>query len=112
MFVLSQSTSYTWPVTVEFPVSGGKFEKQTFDAEFKRLPQTRIREMTTDAGRGKIDDNDFAREVLVGWKGVSDGSGDVPFSAEALDRLLEIPLVAGAIVQAFFESLAGAKRKN
>ena len=36
-FILAQSDSYSWPVTVEFPVDGGRFEKQTFDAEFKRL---------------------------------------------------------------------------
>ena len=40
-FVLKQSDTYKWPVTVEIPIDGGRFDKQTFDAEFKRLPQER-----------------------------------------------------------------------
>jgi hypothetical protein len=44
MFILSQSSSYKWPVSVDFPVDGGKYEKQTFDAEFKRMSQPQIEE--------------------------------------------------------------------
>lgn len=112
MFVLSQSTSYTWPVTVEFPVSGGKYEKATFDAEFKRVTQSKIRELTEAAGAGKLTDPDFAREILVGWSGITNPDGEVPFSAQALNSLLEMPLVASSIVRAFFESISGARLKN
>lgn len=112
MFVLSQSSSYTWPVTVEFPVSGGKYDKQTFDAEFKRLPQSAIKELTDRAAKGELNDSDFVKEILVGWKGITDGKDEVPFSSQALEQLLEIPLVAAAIAQAFFGSVAGARRKN
>jgi len=112
-FVLAQSDSYSWPVTVEFPVDGGRFEKQTFDAEFKRLPQSRIEQVIERSNTDTIKDAEFAREVITGWKGVTDSKGvDVPYSNEALGKLLDVPLVAGAIVQAFFASLTGAKRKN
>jgi hypothetical protein len=44
---------------------------------------------------------------------VTDGDGkDVPFSHKALDQMLDIPLLATAVVMAYFESLQGAKRKN
>ncbi len=112
-FVLSQSTSYLWPVTVQFPVDHGRFEKQTFDAEFKRLPQSRIDQVIERSDNVSVNDTDFAREVLLGWVGVQDDKKqDIPFSVEAANRLLELPLVAGAIVQAFFASLTGAKTKN
>ena len=112
-FVLAQSDSYSWPVTVEFPVDGGRFEKQTFDAEFKRLPQSRIEQVIERSNTDTIKDAEFAREVITGWKGVTDAKGaDVPYSIEALGKLLDVPLVAGAIVQVFFASLTGAKRKN
>ena len=112
-FILAQSDSYSWPVTVEFPVDGGRFEKQTFDAEFKRLPQSRIEQVIERSNTDTIKDAEFAREVIAGWKGVTDAKGaDVPYSNEALGKLLDVPLVAGAIVQAFFASLTGAKRKN
>jgi hypothetical protein len=124
-FVLKQSTSYKWPVSVKLPADGGKFEKQTFDAEFKRLPQARINEIQTDvqvrikaAERnepvdGSISDQSIADELLVGWDGVVDGDGDeVPFSEATKQQLLDIPTVAAAIIVAYFDSLTGTKAKN
>lgn len=111
-FVLKQSTTYTWPVTVEYPVDGGRTEKSTFDGEFKRLSQARIKEMTAAVDSGELTDVDIAEEVLVGWSGVTDGEDEIPFSKSALAQMLDIPLVASAIVLAFFNSLTGAKRKN
>ena len=43
--VLKDSDSYSWPITYRLPVSGGRREKQEFEAEFKRLPQSRITEI-------------------------------------------------------------------
>lgn len=111
-FVLTQSTSYTWPVTVEFPVDGGRTEKATFDAEFRRLPQSRLKEIAQSIDANEITDVDIATEVLVDWSGVTDGSSEIPFSDKALRQLLDIPMVATAIVVAFFSSVNGAKRKN
>ena len=121
-FVLKQSASYTWPITLILPVDGGRREKHTFDGEFKRLPQTRINEivrLAREMERGRLneddalEDQDAAREVLAGWSGVVDDDGkEVPFSDGTLTQLLEIPTVAGQIVRAWFESLEVAKRKN
>jgi hypothetical protein len=124
-FVLKQSDSYTWPVSIKLPANGGKRERQTFDAEFKRLPQSRINEIQVqvqqrikaaergdDTGEG-ITDQGIADEVLVGWDGIVDGDGEaVPFSKSTKAQLLDVPMMAGAIIEAFFESLVEAKRKN
>lgn len=112
-FVLKQSDSYTWPVTFDVPVDGGRHERQTFDGEFKRLPQSRIREIGEQIDSGEVTDASVAAEVLVGWSGVTDDGGkEVPFSQSALQQLLDVPMLAAAIVLAYFNSLAGAKRKN
>jgi len=124
-FVLKQSSSYSWPVTVKLPADGGKFEKQTFDAQFKRLPQARINEIQVDVQtrikaaerneplEGGINDQSIADELLIGWDGVVDGDGDaVTFSEAVKQQLLDIPTVASAIIVAYFESLAGVKTKN
>lgn len=112
-FVLSQSESYSWPVIVEFPIDGGRFDKQTFDAEFRRLPQTRIREIWDQIQSGELSDNDLCDEVLIGWSGVQDGKGaDVPYSEKAKFDLLNVQLVAAALVGAWLDSLSKAKRKN
>lgn len=112
MFKITQATTYTWPVQVELPIDGGRTEKANFDAEFKRLTQSRIDEIRGMIEREEIRDVDLVRETLVGWSGVVDGDGPVPFSSQALDQLLDIPTVASSIVLALFQSLTGAKRKN
>ena len=124
-FVLKQSSSYKWPVSFKLPVDGGKFEKQTFDAEFKRLPQARINEIQTDvqtrikaAERNELVDTSVtdissANELIIGWEGVVDSDGDaVTFSETVKQQLLDIPTVASAIIVAYFDSLAGVKTKN
>lgn len=112
-FVLSQSDSYSWPVAVEFPVDGGRFDRQTFDAQFKRLPQDRIRQIWDQIQSNELDDDGLCNEVLVGWAGVQDGKGaEIPYSEKARKDLLRVPLVAAAIVTAWLDSLSKARRKN
>jgi hypothetical protein len=120
-FVLKQTASYTWPVPLLIPVDGGRREKHSFDAEFKRLPQSRINEIiklarALEIGRGDdetLDDKTAAKEILIGWSGITDDNAkDVPFSESALDQLLEIPTVAGQIIKAWFNSMDVAKRGN
>lgn len=112
MFKIVQKATYTWPVTLDLPADGGKTEKQTFDAEFKRLTQTRVEEIRMAVERGEMRDSELAREAMVGWSGIVDDDGPVPFSEKARDQLLDIPQVSGAIVMALLASLSGAKRKN
>lgn len=112
MFKLDQNNFYTWPVKVELPDDGGKFTVHTFDAQFKRITQLRIAEITKLAEEGNITDIELANEVLVGWKGIMEGETEIPFSEQAKEKLLALALVPKAIIVAFFDSLAGAKRKN
>lgn len=115
MFVIKQSNSYTWPVSVEFPVDNGKFEKQTFDAEFKRVTAERKNQIIDEIKSGETTDEKICNEVLIGWKGVVDDKGDeMPFSEAAKKQLMSIALVSGAVAVAFLASLSGnaAKRKN
>jgi hypothetical protein len=109
----SQTPTYHWPVSVEFPVDGGKFDKEVFDAEFKRLPQDRLREIGEKIEAGSILDTELLDQVLTGWSGILDETGnEVPFSEASRQKILNIPLVASAIVAAWLESLAKGKRKN
>jgi hypothetical protein len=118
-FVLKQSATYSWPVVLRLPVDGGRFEKQTFDAQFKRLSQSRINEIQ-DLVRAKqlnheveLTDQSVADEVLAGWGNVQDDDGqEVPYTAAAKAELLNIPAVASGIVVAYFESVTGSKTKN
>jgi hypothetical protein len=113
MFKIIQPSEYSWNVTVELPMDGGRVDKQSFDGIFKRISQSRLAEIQKQIEAGEIRDVDLAREVLVGWKGVVDSDGnDVPFSESARDQLLDISMVATGVVISFMQSLTGAKRKN
>jgi hypothetical protein len=124
-FVLKQSDSYSWPVSIKLPADGGKRERQTFDAEFKRLPQSRINEIqdlvqkqikATEKGESpavEISDLSIADEILVGWDGIVDGDGEpVPYTNASKTMLLDVPMMSGALISAYFESLVEQKRKN
>jgi hypothetical protein len=118
--VLKESDSYTWPITYRQPVSGGRQEKQEFEAEFKRLPQSRIAEIQAQAqqqlsGKGAPDISDVsvADEILVGWDGIVDSDGDaIAFNKTTKGQLLELPLMASCLIEAYFESLVERKAKN
>ena len=112
MFKIDQSNVYMWPVTVHLPVDGGKHYPQTFDAAFKRLPQSRLEALLKGAQEGTTTDRDIATEALVGWRGVTSDGVELPFSETVRDQLFEIPGVATAVTFALFESVTGAKRKN
>lgn len=113
MFKLIQPQTYTWPISVGVPADGGRVNKETFDGVFKRLPQSRIEEIKVAIADNGVTDPMLAKELLVGWKGVVDGKGEeMPFSESALDQLLDVPLVATAIVMAFLDSMAKAREKN
>jgi len=62
---------------------------------------------------GEIDDDTLCREILIGWTGVQDAKGEeIPFSETSLNVMLNVQMVAAAVVSAWFDSLAKAKRKN
>lgn len=109
MFKIALTETYTAPVSVELP---GTKTKQVFEAEFRRLSRDEITRLYSRAGESEIDDAGFCREVMVGWRGVSDETGPIEFSPAALDTLLAIYPLAACIVQSFNASLAVAKQKN
>lgn len=116
MFKLSQPTSFFWPITVEIP-KGGKFEKHTFDAEFRLLEVDELNELTERFSGLSSDDEDKSKEairqILVGWKGVVDDDGEVPFSETSVEQLLKIPQARVALLRGFRAAMSGeAKRKN
>jgi len=121
-FKISEASSYRWPVAGE--VAGVRF---SFKADFAFLHQERIDYLTVASARRQAllergqDDADLqnvtaraiAAEVLVGWSEVTDDNDEpVAFTAAAADRLLQIQGVAAAVVEAWGESLQGAKRGN
>ena len=89
-FTLQQKPTYSWPVPLVIPTDDGQRVKSNFDAEFRRLSQTRINEIVrlakaTERSRSyeeedELLDQDAARELLAGWSGIVDEKGEeIPF---------------------------------
>jgi hypothetical protein len=50
---------------------------------------------------------------LVGWSAIEDGEGgEVPYSEKAKEQVLDLPAVSASIVEAFFDSLKGGKKRT
>lgn len=115
MFIIKQSDTFKWPVTVVVPAENGGTSKNSFTAIFKRLPNEEVDALQKDVIAG-LSDPDFARRVLVGWgedvRFEKDGP-PVEFCDTTRDQMLSIVGAAGAIVTAWSEGMnGGARRKN
>lgn len=112
---LDISPTYTWPV--EFRIAGNGPENPiaiSFNAEYKRLPRQRIKEIMAElrSGSSTITDEMIIDEVWVGWD-VPDDSGSVAaFTPENRAALFELLGSAEEIVVAWIESLTAGARKN
>ena len=113
MFKLSTSDSYKYPVVVEIVDESGRTTKHTFEAHFKRLPQSEIDRLLVASKDDGIRDEDVVDQVLIGWSGVVDEQGDaMPFNAENVRVVLDICPVRACVVRAWVDSLTGGRRKN
>lgn len=113
MFVLKAETEFDWPVKVKVP-EDGKHVVHEFTCRFRLIDAERMKALT-EAG-----DAEAARsllgEAIVGWgNDVADEDGKpIPFSSEALDRMLHVDYVFVAIAEAYHKAVTGKEyaRKN
>lgn len=110
---LNTSGTFFWPVEVSTPADGGKFERETFDAEFRRMKLSEVDEMIARVQTGELTGPAAVRTFMVGWRGVTSDGEDVPFSETSLALALDKPGVAAALFDAFREAMSGrARLKN
>lgn len=135
-FLDELSDTYTWPVTLKLPASGGKVKEIKFYAEFRRLSEereqeigketnNRIRKIIASAkqdfeeSRDAEDDdamaqvNENLRDEVLESVGEMDKSGNYTAADSAeTERLLSLRGATHAILQAYGKSKAGEKAKN
>lgn len=105
MFKIGQTDRFSYPVSVDIPADGGKRTTYTFDAIFRRLSRDEFVDLTTRAQAGETNDAALVRDVLLGWKGVQDAEGgELPFSEENRELVLNVWPVLPAVVAAFIEA--------
>lgn len=135
-FLDELSDTYTWPVTLKLPASGGKVKEVKFYAEFNRLSEEREQEITDETNarikkiinRAKQDleesrdteDEDAMAQVNLSLRDevlASVGEVDKSGSYTAADDeraalLLGTRGATHAILVAYGKSKAGEKAKN
>jgi len=106
-FIRKKVATYKWPVTVESPSDGGRFEKQSFDAIFKQLKRSEFSKLVEKG------DTELLEAVWDSWDGILD-EDEKPVANTAANRrdLLEDPYFCRGVVKAYLESLEGAQAKN
>jgi hypothetical protein len=106
-FIRKKVSTFKWPVSVEEPADGGKFETQAFDAVFRKLGRS---EFTALVEKGDVE---LIEAVLEGWDGVTDEDGkDIPYSKAARTEFLDDPYFTKGVIKAFLATLDGAQAKN
>lgn len=120
-FKRALSPTFPAKVTVNVPNSTGGFDKNTFDAVFRRPvpvtdPETGKPTDKTDLDvyrEAEPDDKQFVRDWMVGWKLIDDDTKqNVPFDPVEVEALLSIEPTPSATVTAFFMAYRGIKAKN
>ena len=102
MFILKKEATFTHPIVFYTPDDGGTQKKETFDAVFKIIPQSRINEIKESADKKQKEiDN-----------GITDGDKEVPYTAATKKQLLDIPLLANTLVTEYLNVVAQQKTKN
>ena len=124
MFILKKEATFTHPIVFYTPSDGGTQNKETFDAIFKIIPQSRINEIGVQAQKKQkeldngiidgtaISDLLIADEILVGWDGITDGNDPVPFTKATKKQVLDIAGLANLLVTKYFEEVSKQKVKN
>ena len=124
-FVLEQTPTFRWPITVRERVDDGRYRSHQFEAVFKRLPQSRLEQVVIEFQRLKVAvKNDemiteipiraIADEILVGWTGIfeADNTTQIPYSETAKAQLLDVETVAETLVETYMSGIEKAKAKN
>lgn len=123
-FILEQSPTFSWPITIRELVDGGRYRTHQFEAVFNRLPQDRMEEVqlayqkikVTAARDQEVDaipTREIAAEILAGWKGISNPDGtEVECTPATKQQLLKVATVADVLVSTFFEAHDKARAKN
>jgi hypothetical protein len=83
-------------VTIDVPVPAGGTEPRLVEFSFRLLPASKARRLLLEG------DAAFLQGVIGGWQNIFSANGSpLPYSAENLDLLADVPYVARAIADAY-----------
>lgn len=115
MFRIDPQRTYWWPVTIQVPDDSkpGQLKDQSFEVQFKWLPDEEHAAWLKRAGEKKLSDRQAAPDIMLAFRGVAGPDGQALDSTpHNLQLLLAEPSVPSAIVRAYLDSRDKAAEKN
>ena len=108
MFEIEKFKNLTvkWPVKFEAETADGETATGEYTAHFKILPDDEVQKLAVEGDAALIS------EVLVGWNGIGDKDGELSFTKERLDQLMQMSFWRVQTISAYYEALAVCARKN
>lgn len=117
MFKVTQSPTYWSKARATFVGERGEQVEATIEVQFRRMPMSRIDELTERLRASREDgaplgDKWFVQQIVNDWRGVV-GDDDQPltFTDDNVAMLCDLGWTPG-ILEAFWHSLPKAKGKN
>lgn len=104
---LDEPVEIEWPVKVNKPAAGGKFEEATFTARFRIYPVEDIQAMEAEAQKPGADRWLVLKTVLVGLGAIE---GELTEALKA--TLIRRDDTRTALIKAYGELIQGAMAKN
>jgi hypothetical protein len=120
MFKFARNREVLWPVTVNVPADGGP-EKVEIQIRYRLLTRSELSGLSerikaaAEGGEGEVLAalDGLLAERITGWDGISDEAGEVlPFSADNLTAVLDVPYLREAIETGLYAASRGALAKN
>ncbi len=104
-----RTTSPTFRADVNVPVANeaGGYDQNSFTAIFAHATSSELEELR------QLTNQELLKRKLVGWQMTDADTGqEVPYSADALAAVLQIPPTPMYMAAAFWEQINGARAKN
>jgi hypothetical protein len=112
MFTIADSPSFWTKVRLSQTAEDGRKNEGQIECQFKRRGRTELTGLL-ESLKGEKVTVEMVEEHLVGWKGVKDPQGDMPYTPENLRKLCElVPSTPIAMIKAYLDASAGAREGN
>ena len=108
-----RTETFATTVHVEMPSDDEKKPlKGSFVAKFRHLNREQIKTLQEDLKDGRLTDESFLDEYLVGVSGIGDADGKALGEKDQRALVYTEPAITLATVRAFFSAITGAAAKN
>lgn len=109
MFKFEKNPVFTWPVKVQVPTDGGKFEEHVFNARWQLQDAAALRKFQDEHPAGGA--VALLEKALKGWSDIQEADGNsIEFTPENVKRLADTWHVRSALVASYWDAANGELR--